>query len=93
MAIKPPVKKTVIHQKPNPEAHPRVRQVGLKGASEIKRPFRGRAHNPDPSELQRMRQKGMSYPAIARLHGCDHTTVMWWFRRFGLDQTKGQPSK
>lgn len=59
--------------------------MNLDTASKLKKEFRPRKVKWDRDKLIRLRfDMKLSFPAIARKYKCDHTTVMWAFRRLGL---------
>lgn len=82
-------------QKPKEPRKPaKVHSKGLSRATECTQAFDGRKYEPSPEELLNLRQQGLSFPQIARRFDrpgqrkCHHSTVLWWFTRFGLSKER-----
>jgi hypothetical protein len=57
----------------------------LSKAESISSPFKPREFDWKAEQLYEMRHvKGLSFGQIAMRFGCDHTTVMWAFKRLGV---------
>lgn len=52
----------------------------------------GREYVVKLGDLRRMREAGMGCWAIAKVYGCDQSTVRHWLIRFGLPTQRQNPS-
>lgn len=46
--------------------------------------WKGRRYRVSESHLRRLRQEGLGCSQIAKIYGCDPSTVRFWLQKFGI---------